>query len=401
MSSTGEGIPAHAAPQTGDAKAAAPRRAAVGPLSTQENQTPKRLPPISILRTRLAARIENLRYGASPESRTGPSTVSRAASASQAAWRTAMGHVGQAGKTFVAGARAATHSGRGFVVERAAPAVGGAAQSAFDTSRAAAHATGQAVAAGARAAARYAREEAGPWLAQALRRLRARLRPAELKQDYRHVLLLAHTYLLDREMESVLFARSAAPLPLRRLHRGGATVAAAERHRPTPRLVFEWALAAVPEPVGRFVFVDLGAGRGRVLLLAAAHDFDRVLGVEHDPEMHNDCEMNIAQYPRSRMKCRDVECLLADASDVPIPHEKTIFYLFGTIEEATVREVMARIALSYARTPRRLYCLCVGLASLAPIEDTSIFQRLRLDRRLQLKIDLLSPYPVAVYRSLA
>src|SRR6185436_12939628 len=46
----------------------------------------------------------------------------------------------------------------------------------------------------------------------------------------------------------------------------------------------------------RFTFVDLGSGKGRGLLLAAAWPFRRVLGVEFSKDLHETALRNIACF---------------------------------------------------------------------------------------------------------
>ena len=52
--------------------------------------------------------------------------------------------------------------------------------------------------------------------------------------------------------------------------------------------------------LSRLSFVDYGAGKGRVLLLASQHPFAAIGGIEFAEELHDDATMNIAQFPRSR-----------------------------------------------------------------------------------------------------
>lgn len=246
---------------------------------------------------------------------------------------------------------------------------------------------------------RFVSGTAAPWLARAARASRDRLRPSALNADYRRALTLLHERVLDRGVESLLFVRTRQPV--------GAAESQAisqepgEALHPTPAHVFEWAMEAVPEPLDHFTFVDLGAGRGRTLLLAAGHGFDKVIGIESAEALHDDCQMNIAQYPRSRMKCRDVECIHADVMAAPLPDGETVYYLFQPFEERTLRIVVERIVASYKRNPRRLYFVCVGMTSVPPVEASEVFLKVPLSRRLRAKLAALSPYPIIVYRSIA
>src|SRR5207237_9526545 len=44
--------------------------------------------------------------------------------------------------------------------------------------------------------------------------------------------------------------------------------------------LFDAALDALAEPLERYAFIDYGSGKGKALLLAAAHPFRRIIGVE-------------------------------------------------------------------------------------------------------------------------
>jgi hypothetical protein len=252
----------------------------------------------------------------------------------------------------------------------------------------------------ARASWRFTRGTAAPWLALKAKRMRQRLRPAMLARDYRATLLALHENVTGRDVESLLFA----PTREQRLPGNGRTGVverlAAEGRGTTPARDFNWAMRALPEPVERFVFMQVGAGRGRDLLLASALPFERIVGIEPDAGLHNDCTMNIAQYPRSRMKCRDVECLHRDVAHFPIPEQETVFYLFKP-DPVVLAEVAQRIAAAYQRHSYRIYVLGIGLPSSASLRDTGIFERLPLEPRLRLKIAALSPYRIALFRSIA
>ena len=117
--------------------------------------------------------------------------------------------------------------------------------------------------------------------------------------------------------------------------------------------MFKWALAAVAEEdIGRMSFVDYGAGKGRVMLLAAQHPFTAVGGIEFAEELHDNATMNIAQFPRSRMKCRNVECVLDDAVDITPLDGEAVHYFFNPFAPEIFAEVLKGIVASYHARPR-------------------------------------------------
>ena len=79
--------------------------------------------------------------------------------------------------------------------------------------------------------------------------------------------------------------------------------------------IFEQAFARLQLDFERFTFVDLGAGKGRIMLLASDYPFRRVLGVELIPELQAIATRNIARYRPASRQCDDVECILSDVCD--------------------------------------------------------------------------------------
>ena len=246
---------------------------------------------------------------------------------------------------------------------------------------------------------RVARERAFPWLASTSAALREHSRPSVIKRDYHQGLLFVHEKLFDRQVEELSFVSSDRGKALSELKIGSITRLSGRDYKPTPRLVFRWAMESIPEQPSAYTFVDFGAGRGRVLLLASHLNFSRIVGVEFAEELHNDCEQNIAQYPRSLMKCREVECVHQDATLFELPDGPTIFYFFHPFDSKIMTEVLGRIAHSYDRNPRRLYLVCIDMPDRQPIEAQGIFRPFALPGLQGLKVSLLSPYSIDIYRT--
>jgi hypothetical protein len=232
-------------------------------------------------------------------------------------------------------------------------------------------------------------------------KLKERTRPDRLRSDYRDYLHLLHARVLDPPIEQLFFKPTKDPVPLAGLTIRGDHRAHGHDYRPTPCALFDWTIAAIDHDLSRLTFVDYGAGKGRVLLLASQHPFQAIGGIEFAEELHDDATMNIAQFPRSRMKCRNVECVLDDASQVGPPDGESVHYFFNPFSHEMFAEVLNNIVVSYRRRPRRLYLILVDPVATDLIDNSGVFQRLELPVIERAKVKLLSPYDVALYRSLA
>ena len=92
------------------------------------------------------------------------------------------------------------------------------------------------------------------------------------------------------------------------------------------------------------VFLDLGCGMGRVVLLAARHPMKRVIGVELTEELARIARENVDQA-RERLATPDTEIVQADVLEYVVPDDVTIVYLYnpfyGEIFAGALRQILA------------------------------------------------------------
>jgi hypothetical protein len=104
-----------------------------------------------------------------------------------------------------------------------------------------------------------------------------------------------------------------------------------------------------------FTFIDLGSGKGRVLLMASDYPFKRIIGVEFMPELHRAAQENIAGYSSDRQRRRLIESVCMDARDFQFPPEPLVVYLFNPFSESTFARVMENLRHSVEQSPRPVY----------------------------------------------
>ncbi|HWC25530.1 MAG TPA: peptidoglycan bridge formation glycyltransferase FemA/FemB family protein [Solirubrobacteraceae bacterium] len=115
------------------------------------------------------------------------------------------------------------------------------------------------------------------------------------------------------------------------------------------------------------VFVDFGAGMGRVLYQAALrYPFRRVEGVELEADLTAVAQENLDRA-RHRLRCRDIRFVTCDAVAYEIPDDLTIAYLFNPFQGPIFRAVVERLLESVERRPRRLRLIYVN-----PVEERAL-----------------------------
>ncbi len=133
------------------------------------------------------------------------------------------------------------------------------------------------------------------------------------------------------------------------------------QYQPTEPGAFHEMLDSLRERTGidfqDFVFMDLGSGKGRTLLMASDYPFRRITGVELLPALHQIAQENLAQYSNPAQKCFALESICADANDFPFPDDPLVIYMFNPLPESGMRRVCHNLEQSLRARPRPIYVL--------------------------------------------
>jgi SAM-dependent methyltransferase len=106
-------------------------------------------------------------------------------------------------------------------------------------------------------------------------------------------------------------------------------------------------------PIERTVFMDIGAGKGRAVLLASEYPFLRVEGIELNPALARIAAGNIARWQTDREAARlaPIELHHADATRHPLPSHPTVAFLFHPFEAPLLRRYLRHVERSLTRRP--------------------------------------------------
>jgi predicted RNA methylase len=126
--------------------------------------------------------------------------------------------------------------------------------------------------------------------------------------------------------------------------------ASAERYEATPPECFRYLVhgAGIRSP-GDYHFVDLGSGKGRVLLLAALEGFKSVSGVELCEHLHRVAVSNIGRSTRLPVR---PEAILGDATRLQFPSAPTLCFLNNPFGPQILRQTLDNIEGSLRASPR-------------------------------------------------
>jgi SAM-dependent methyltransferase len=128
-------------------------------------------------------------------------------------------------------------------------------------------------------------------------------------------------------------------------------------YQPTEPALFKEMMASLKIDFQEFTFIDIGSGKGRVLLMAADYPFRRILGIELLPALHRVAQQNLSAYQSDSQQCSALETVCGDAREFVFPAEPILLYLFNPLPELALIEVMANLENSLRQFPRVVYLL--------------------------------------------
>jgi len=123
------------------------------------------------------------------------------------------------------------------------------------------------------------------------------------------------------------------------------------------------------------VFVDLGCGKGRVLLAASELGFLEVRGVEFAHELCEIAKKNCAIYKTKKLnfEYRIFEC---DVTDYAIKTDENVFFMYNPFDETILAKVLSRIAASLQIKSRRILVIYYNPVHAHILDDRRDFSRL-------------------------
>ena len=105
-------------------------------------------------------------------------------------------------------------------------------------------------------------------------------------------------------------------------------------------IIVRWRQCRPLAPLDEYSFVDLGAGMGRAMLLAAAYPFRSVFGVELHPALARIARKNLALWRGAGQTRAPTRLYRRDAVDFPLPTGPCVAFLFNPFGAPVLRRVL-------------------------------------------------------------
>ncbi len=151
----------------------------------------------------------------------------------------------------------------------------------------------------------------------------------------------------------------------------------AHEYRPTPVGEFVRILHSLQPDYRGWTFLDIGAGKGRAILLASHFPFEEVVGVEFAADLVEIARRNLLTYRNPRQECKRLRVVCQDAAEYEIPEGKLVVYLNNPFDGPVMDRLAANIDASIRRCPRDVYIVYWNPFCAATLDAKSTIERVK------------------------
>ncbi|WP_433973836.1 class I SAM-dependent methyltransferase [Tunturiibacter lichenicola] len=122
-------------------------------------------------------------------------------------------------------------------------------------------------------------------------------------------------------------------------------------------LIGIWRTTTPPHPTHHYTFVDIGAGKGRAMLVASELDFHQIIGIELNPALADIAQLNLEHWREAHATdttaspIAPIRLLEQDALTFDFPRTPTVVFLFHPFEAPVLKLLLRRIESQFAKRP--------------------------------------------------
>jgi SAM-dependent methyltransferase len=159
-------------------------------------------------------------------------------------------------------------------------------------------------------------------------------------------------------------------------------------------LLARWRRSRPAAPINEFVFVDVGSGMGRAVLLAAELPFREVVGVELNPTLARIARKNATVWRAAGRAQAPMRMICGDAVEFQFPKGPCVAFLFNPFGAPVLRRLLKMLAKEFAGRPGHLDLLYVNNEHEGVLEGQAGFARLFHGEVMRSRADAIADHKI-------
>jgi hypothetical protein len=159
-------------------------------------------------------------------------------------------------------------------------------------------------------------------------------------------------------------------------------------------LLKRWLKTGPAAPIESFSFVDVGAGMGRAMLLAAEYPFRKIIGIELNPLLAEIAGRNLVTWRSQSRAHAPMQIVSGDVVDARFPGGPCLLFLFNPFGAAVMRRLLVRLDHVFSKRRGQLDLLYVNPEQQHVMESRPGFARLFLGPVRRSRVDAIADHTI-------
>lgn len=159
-------------------------------------------------------------------------------------------------------------------------------------------------------------------------------------------------------------------------------------------LLKRWRRTGLAASIEETTFIDVGAGMGRGVLLAAEMPFKQVIGVELNPTLVRIAKQNLTVWRKASRALAPMRIVKADAVEFAWPMGPCVAFLFNPFGPVVMKRWLKAVAKAFAYRPGELDILYVNYEQEGVLEQQRGLVRLFLGQVRRSPADAIADHRI-------
>jgi SAM-dependent methyltransferase len=104
-------------------------------------------------------------------------------------------------------------------------------------------------------------------------------------------------------------------------------------------------------------FLDLGCGKGRVLLIASQLGYRRVVGVEFCSHLCRQARQNVDRFRTQHPDCSPIDVIESDVALYRFAGDESVLFMYNPFDQVVVKQTMDNVRTSVRMMPRDIWLI--------------------------------------------
>ena len=153
----------------------------------------------------------------------------------------------------------------------------------------------------------------------------------------------------------------------------GITVSQAQKgnsvYRPFWKTEFNECITSLERDLSFYTFVDVGSGKGKLLLLASRFPFVESIGIEYTRGLHQTAMENIRKFKRRSNTHLNISSVHADALEWEMPNRPAVYFVYNAFDYETTNAFFAKLEKHILKTKVSTIIIYGNLRDISERED--------------------------------